>query len=213
MLNALSNNVETVTNLVKAQSEIIENLSNQVSSVVKGTGNEKEFKRVFDKIANQSKLIYNVTKKLNKTINHVNELAAVWSQTSIRFDNEMKNLEEDTEENEEKIANMEKNIMDKIEKLQEQVKVLHASVNHVSEATASSKEEWPKGKFCILANGRCPDGFKRHEGHLKSLYLYSSHSQFVNSAKFGSSSIGCFGSYCGQFGNFIGSLTLITCCK
>ena len=73
--------------------------------------------------------------------------------------------------------------------------------------------EWPKGKFCILANGRCPKGFKRHEGHLKSLYLYSSHSQFVNSAKFGSSSIGCFGSYCGQYGNFIGSLTLITCCK
>ena len=41
--------------------------------------------------------------------------------------------------------------------------------------------EWPEGKFCILANGRCPRGFRRHEGHLKSLYLYSSHSQFMNS--------------------------------
>lgn len=213
MLNALSNNVETVTNLVKAQSEIIENLSNQVSSVVKGTGNEKEFKRVFDKIANQSKLMNNVTKKLNKTINHVNELAAVWSQTTIRFDKEFKSMEEETEENEEKMERMEKKIMDKIEKLQQQVKLLHASISYVSAESASSKEEWPKGKFCILANGRCPEGFKRHEGHLKSLYLYSSHSQFVNSAKFGSSSIGCFGSYCGQYGNFIGSLTLITCCK
>ena len=132
--------METVTNLVKAQSEIIENLSHQVSSVVKGTGNEKEFKRVFDKIANQSKLIYNVTKKLNKTINHVNELAAVWSQTSIRFDKEMKSLEEETDENEEKIENMEKRIMDKIEKLQEQVKLLQASLNYVSEIAASSKE-------------------------------------------------------------------------
>lgn len=139
-MNALSNNVESVTNLVKAQSEIIENLSTQVSSVVKGTSNEKEFKRVFDKIANQSKLIYNVTKKLNKTINHVNELAAVWSQTSIRFENEMKNLEEDADENEEKIENVEKKIMDKIEKLQEQMKLLHASVNYVSEAAESSKE-------------------------------------------------------------------------
>ena len=139
-MNALSNNVETVTNLVKAQSEIIENLSNQVSSVVKGTGNKKEFKRVFDKIANQSKLIYNVTKKLNKTINHVNELAAVWSQTSIRFDKEMKSLEEETYENEEKIENMEKRIMDKIEKMQEQVKLLQASINYVSEIAASSKE-------------------------------------------------------------------------
>lgn len=125
---------------MKAQSEIIENLSNQVSSVVKGTGNKKEFKRVFDKIANQSKLIYNVTKKLNKTINHVNELAAVWSQTSIRFDKEMKSLEEETYENEEKIENMEKRIMDKIEKMQEQVKLLQASINYVSEIAASSKE-------------------------------------------------------------------------
>lgn len=125
---------------MKAQSEIIENLSNQVSSVVKGTSNKKEFKRVFDKIANQSKLIYNVTKKLNKTINHVNELAAVWSQTSIRFDKEMKSLEEETYENEEKIENMEKRIMDKIEKMQEQVKLLQASINYVSEIAASSKE-------------------------------------------------------------------------
>jgi len=125
---------------VKAQSEIIENLSNQVSSVVKGTGNEKEFKRMFDKIANQSKLIHNVTKKLNKTINHVNELAAVWSQTTIRFDKEIKSLEEEIEENEDKIEDMEKKIMDKIEKLQEQVKLLHVSVNYVSEASASSKE-------------------------------------------------------------------------
>ena len=125
---------------MKAQSEIIENLSNQVSSVVKGTGNKKEFKRVFDKIANQSKLIYNVTKKLNKTINHVNELAAVWSQTSIRFDKEMKSLEEEPYENEEKIENMEKRIMDKIEKMQEQVKLLQASINYVSEIAASSKE-------------------------------------------------------------------------
>lgn len=139
-MNALSNNVETVTNLVKAQSEIIDNLSNQVSSVVQGTANDKEFKRVFDKIANQSKLINNVTKKLNKTINHVNELAAVWSQTTIRFDKKMKSLEEEAEENEENIENMEKKIMDKIEKLHEQVKLLHASVNYVSEASASMKE-------------------------------------------------------------------------
>lgn len=139
-MNALSNNVETVTNLVKAQSEIIDNLSNQVSSVVQGTANDKEFKRVFDKIANQSKLINNVTKKLNKTINHVNELAAVWSQTTIRFDKKMKSLEEEAVENEENIENMEKKLMDKIEKLQEQVKLLHASVNYVSETSASIKE-------------------------------------------------------------------------
>ena len=38
--------------------------------------------------------------------------------------------------------------------------------------------EWPEGKFCILANGRCPRGFRRHEGHLKSLYLCKIWKQF-----------------------------------
>lgn len=139
-MSALSNNVETVTNLVKAQSQIIENLSNQVSSVVKGTANEKEFKQVFDKIANQSKLIYNVTKKLNKTISNVNELAAVWSQTSIKFEKDIKSLQEKTEENEEEIEDTEKKIMDRIEKLEENMKALRGSVNYVQAESASSKE-------------------------------------------------------------------------
>ena len=139
-MNALANNVETVTNLVKAQSQIIENLSNQVSSVVKGTGNEKEFKQVFDKIANQSKLIHNVTRKLNKTISHINELAAVWSQTSIKFEKDIKSLHEKTEENEDEIEDMEKKIMEKIDKLQEEMKTLRGSVNYIQEESASSKE-------------------------------------------------------------------------
>ena len=71
------NNLETVTN-GQAHSAIIENFSNQVSTAVKGTGNEKEFKQIFDKFANHTKQIQNVTKKLNKTVGHVNELAAVW---------------------------------------------------------------------------------------------------------------------------------------
>ena len=71
------NNLETVTN-GQAHSAIVENLSNQVSTAVKGTGNEKEFKQIFDKFANHTKQIQNVTKKLNKTVGHVNELAAVW---------------------------------------------------------------------------------------------------------------------------------------
>ena len=129
-----------MTNLVKAQSQIIENLSNQVSSVVKGTGNEKEFKQVFDKIANQSKLIHNVTRRLNKTINHINELAAVWSQTSIKFEKDIKSLHEKTEENEDEIEDMEKKIMEKIDKLQEEMKTLRGSVNYIQEESASSKE-------------------------------------------------------------------------
>ena len=64
-INALSNNLETVMSLVKAQSAIIENLNNQVSTAIKGIGNEKEFKNTFDKFANHTKQIQNVTKKMN----------------------------------------------------------------------------------------------------------------------------------------------------
>nr|XP_058945734.1 reticulocyte-binding protein homolog 2a-like [Pocillopora verrucosa] len=212
-INALSNNLETVTSLVKALSAITENLNNQASTAVKGTGNEEEFKQIFDKFANHTKQIQNVTKKLNKTVGHVNELAAVWSETTITFNKHFKSLKEKTGQTQDDIEDLERKLTEKIDKLEQEVKTLKVSLSYAQEESASLKEKWPEGKFCILANGRCPRGFRRHEGHLKSLYLYSSHSQFVNSAKFGSSSIGCYGSYCGQYGNFIGSLTLITCCK
>ena len=92
-INALSNNLETVTSLIKVHSAIIENLSNQVSTAVKGTGNEKEFKQIFDKFDKHTKQIQNVTKKLNTTVGHVNELAAVWSETTITFNKDVKSLE------------------------------------------------------------------------------------------------------------------------
>ena len=86
------NNLETVTN-GQALSAILENLSNQVSTAVKGTGNEKEFKQIFDKFDKHTKQIQNVTKKLNTTVGHVNELAAVWSETTITFNKDVKSLE------------------------------------------------------------------------------------------------------------------------
>ena len=100
-INALSNNLETVTSLVKAQSAITENLNNQVSTAVKETGNEKKFKQIFDKFAHHTKQIQNVTKKLNTTVGHINELAAVWSETTITFNKDVKSLKEKTGQNQE----------------------------------------------------------------------------------------------------------------
>ena len=59
--------------MVKAQSDIIENLSNQVSSISKETGNEK-FQQVFDEIVKHSGLIHDMTKQLDETIMQVNKL-------------------------------------------------------------------------------------------------------------------------------------------
>ena len=109
-INALSNNLETVTSLVKAQSAIAENLNNQVSTAVKGTGHEEEFKQIFDKFANHTEQIQNVTKKLNTTVSHINELAAVWSETTITFNKDAKSLEEKTWQNQEDIEDLERKL-------------------------------------------------------------------------------------------------------
>ena len=123
-INALSNNLETVTSLVKAQSAIIENLSNQVSTAVKGTGNEKEFKQIFDKFAYHTEQIQNVTRKLNTTVGHINELAAVWSETTITFNKDVKSLEEKTGQTQEDIEDLERKLTEKIDKLELEVKTL-----------------------------------------------------------------------------------------
>ena len=123
-INALSNNLETVTSLVKALSAITENLNNQVSTAVKGTGNEEEFKQIFDKFAHHTEQIQNVTKKLNTTVSHINELVAVWSETTIKFNKDVKSLEEKTGQNQEDIEDLESKLTEKIDKLELEVKTL-----------------------------------------------------------------------------------------
>ena len=123
-INALSNTLETVTSLVKALSAITINLNNQASTAVKGTGNEEKFKQIFDKFANHTKQIQNVIKKLNTTVSHINELAAVWSETTIKFNKDVKSLEEKTGQNQEDIEDLERKLTEKIDKLELEVKTL-----------------------------------------------------------------------------------------
>ena len=123
-INALSNNLETVTRLVKALSAITENLNNQASTAVKRTGNEEEFKQIFDKFANHTEQIQNVTKKLNTTLSHINELVAVWSETTIKCNKDVKSLEEKTGQNQEDIEDLERKLTEKIDKLELEVKTL-----------------------------------------------------------------------------------------
>ena len=139
-INTLSNNLETVTSLVKAQSAIIENLSNQVSTVVKGTGYEKEFKQIFDKFANHTKKVQNITKKLNKTVSHINELAAVWSETTITFNKDFKSLKRKTGQTQDDIEDLERKLTEKIDKLEQEVKTLKVSLSYAQEESALLKE-------------------------------------------------------------------------
>ena len=124
----------------QAHSAIIENLSNQVSTAVKGTGNEKEFKQIFDKFDKHTKQIQNVTKKLNTTVGHVNELAAVWSETTITFNKDFKSLKEKTGQTQDDIEDLERKLTEKIEKLEQEVKTLKVSLSYAQEESASLKE-------------------------------------------------------------------------
>ena len=66
--------------------------------------------------------------------------------------------------------------------------------------------------YCILANGNCPGGFTRSQGHLRALRQYAATSAYITPATFGSSKIQCHG-YCGQYGQWVGDLFIAACCK
>ena len=71
---------------------------------------------------------------------------------------------------------------------------------------------WPSGSYCILANGACPAGFNRISGHMAAIKQYAATSPYIKAATFGDSKIKCHGS-CGQYGQWVGELYLVTCCK
>lgn len=71
---------------------------------------------------------------------------------------------------------------------------------------------WPKGKYCILANGKCPSGFLRIEGFLRAIAMKSSGSDNLGQATFGSSDIRCHEG-CGKYKPWAAELNLATCCK
>ena len=131
------NNLETVTN-GQAHSAIIENFSNQVSAAVKRTGNE-EFKQIFEKFTYHTKQIKNVTKKWNTTVGHVNELAAVWSETTITFDKDATSLLEKTGQTQDNVEDLERKLTEKIDKLEQEVKTLKVSLSYAQEKVHRSR--------------------------------------------------------------------------
>lgn len=72
---------------------------------------------------------------------------------------------------------------------------------------------WPHGKYCILANGKCPTGFLRVEGYLKAIAMKSAGVENLGQAQFGSSDIRCHGTECGQFKPWAAEFNMVSCCK
>lgn len=124
--------------MVKAQSEIIENLSNQVSSISKETGNEK-FQQVFDEIAKHSGLIHDVTKQLDETIMKVNKLVGEAVEIKSQFSENLTELEGKIKKNEESIKMMEGGFTLKIEKLEQIVKTLSLALQYTGERHSAAR--------------------------------------------------------------------------
>ncbi len=83
--------------------------------------------------------------------------------------------------------------------------VLYAKVNELD-------QKWPEGSYCILANGSCPAGFSRAQGHIMAIRNFAADDAYLRQANFGDSYIHCHGS-CGQFPDNYAELSMTTCCK
>ena len=73
--------------------------------------------------------------------------------------------------------------------------------------------QWPKGSYCILANGECPAGFQKFSGYMKAVKQYEATGAYIQPVTFGSSRIQCHLHGCGKHGQWIGDLVLTSCCK
>lgn len=125
---------------MKAQSEIIENLSRQVSGAAEGSEATEKFKQMFEKAAKHSRFISQVSKQLNNTVKSVRELAGEWSKSRAKITKQLKGLEKESHENREDKEQIEERLMEKIEKLQEKLKMLQESQNYANAECTACKE-------------------------------------------------------------------------
>jgi len=69
---------------------------------------------------------------------------------------------------------------------------------------------WPSGSYCILQNGRCPNGFRTISGYI---YLKLPSRSKVKNVKFGNSKIWAWGDETSAWYKGTAGLFIETCCK
>ena len=76
--------------------------------------------------------------------------------------------------------------------------------------------QWPPGKYGLLADGKCPTGFRKVSGGLFGISTYRGNQVYLKSAQFGESSIGLHNlgrSFDINQPGHHGDITLVTCMK
>jgi hypothetical protein len=75
---------------------------------------------------------------------------------------------------------------------------------------------WINGSMCILSNGKCPSGFTKYAGHIRSIYIWEDRSKasfYLTPVKIGDSQIAWHGGSPYRHNEHAGDLIISACCK
>ena len=70
-----------------------------------------------------------------------------------------------------------------------QLSDIESQLVNLEERIDTGRISWPKGSYCILANGDCAEGFERLEGRLNGVRIYTDAPSHFQQVIFGSSAM------------------------
>ncbi|XP_031554540.1 uncharacterized protein LOC116291506 [Actinia tenebrosa] len=209
-ISTLSNNILSTTNLVHSQSQLIENLGNQLQKLHHSL-NAQNGKITSDIQLTREELM-EVNEKVRNATNLANVMVLMWSKSEKKLVKIVDKLENKIAEEKAVADRNNKMWEERLKSLEKKLGRLQIDTDNARRLAASKRSRWPRGRYCILANGACPAGFYRQRGFLKTIYMYSSSGDYIKSMRMGSSYIGCYGQHCGQYGHYA-TINIATCCK
>ena len=112
-------------------------------------------------------------------------------------------------------SQVEKSIADNLASSDSHFSQVEKEIADINAGLPNLPGKWSGGSYCILANGACPEGFTRYEGHLLALSIFScSNEVYLKEVFFGDSALtkhaNCNSPY--QNGN-IANIQIRACCK
>ncbi|KAK3750273.1 hypothetical protein QZH41_008122, partial [Actinostola sp. cb2023] len=211
-ITSLSNNVMSATNLLHSQSDFIKNLGNQLTTL-QGAINLQNERITNETVTSQAHYtaVKNTQQNMTKLVNAV---VVMWSQSEKNYVQIIKDIRRKIKDDNDVAAQVNAKWENRFKNLEKKLEIMEIGTNNARRLAASkrSREGWPRGRYCILANGACPIGFRKQKGFLKGIYVYGTSRHYVKSTSFGNSYIGCYGQ-CNNYGSNYATINMETCCK
>ena len=80
-------------------------------------------------------------------------------------------------------------LSDEVANSNNQFSQVETKIADIKKSLPNLPGKWSDGSYCILANGGCPAGFARYEGHLKALRIYRCNTAYLREVFFGDSKL------------------------